>query len=382
MWFSSFIFRNVTRRPVRSLLTGIGIALAVGAVVSLLGIAQGFERSFAELYETRNVDLMVVRAGVTERLTSSIDQEVSEQIRTIPGVRAVASGLMDVVSFLEADLIGVPIQGWEPDSFLFENLTILSGRPIREGDGRSTMLGTVLAKNLGAKVGDTIEIELEKFRVIGIYRSFNIFENGSAIVLLSELQDLMGRPGQVTGFQVVVRDVPDKQSLVDEVIRRIEGLTDAQGQPLKLSAMPTQDFVKSTLQIRIAHAMAWVTSVIALIIGAVGMLNTMIMSVFERTHEIGILRAIGWRRPRIVLMILGESFLLSLAGAVAGTLGAIALTWFLSTLPNASGYIRGTVPAVVIFEGFLIAVGIGLLGGFYPAYRGAGLQPTEAIRHD
>ncbi len=382
MRFYSFILRNVIRRPVRSLLTGIGIALAVGAVVSLLGMARGFEQSFAELYEGRQVDLMVVRAGVTERLTSSIDQKIEEQIRMIPGVRDVTGGLMDVVSFLEADLIGVPIQGWEPGGFLFENLVMLEGRPLEPGDHRAVMLGTVLAENLGAKVGETIDIQEERFRVVGIYRSFNIFENGSAVVLLSDLQHLMARPGQVTGFQVVVRDVPEKKPLIDEVSRRIESLTNSRGESLKLSALPTRDFVKSTFQIRLAHAMAWVTSTIALVIGAVGMLNTMIMSVFERTHEIGILRAIGWRRWRIVRMILGESLVLALAGAVAGTAGAMALTWLLSTLPAASGYMRATIPGTVILEGFLIAIAIGLLGGFYPAYRGAGLQPTEAIRHD
>ena len=128
--------------------------------------------------------------------------------------------------------------------------------------------------------------------------------------------------------------------------------------------------------------MAWVTSAVALVIGAVGMLNTMIMSVFERTREIGILRAIGWGRWRVVRMILTESILLSLAGGVVGAGGAIALVRVLANQPAVAGMVSGDVAPIVIAQGFAIALCVGLLGAAYPAYRGAQLLPTEALRHE
>ncbi len=128
--------------------------------------------------------------------------------------------------------------------------------------------------------------------------------------------------------------------------------------------------------------MAWVTSAMALVIGAVGMLNTMVMSVFERTNEIGILRAIGWRRWRVVRMILMESILLSLAGGVVGTAGAIVLTQVLAAQPAVAGMVDPDVAPWVIAQGFVIALCVGLLGAAYPAYRGAQLLPTEALRHE
>lgn len=382
MRFTTFIFKNLLRRPVRSLLTSIGVALAVGAVVALLGISQGFERSFAQLLEQRGVDLMVVRAGKTERLTSSLDESIGQRLAGLPGVAVVIPGLMDVVSFPEADLISVPVQGWPLDSPMFDDIQIVAGRRLNPGDQRAVMLGTILARNLGKQADETIEIDMEPFRIVGIYQSFNVYENGSAVMLLSELQRLMDRAGQVTGFQLVLEDSPDKQRAIERVRQAIEALADAQGRPLKLTALATRDYVDSTLQIRIARATAWLTSVIALVIGTVGMLNTMIMSVFERTREIGILRAIGWRRWRIMGMILGESLVLCASGAVAGTLAAVGLTRWLSTFPGAAGYVQGDIPPVVFLQGFALAVLVGLLGGAYPAYRGASLSPTEAIRHE
>jgi putative ABC transport system permease protein len=128
--------------------------------------------------------------------------------------------------------------------------------------------------------------------------------------------------------------------------------------------------------------MAWVTSTVALFIGSIGMLNTMIMSVFERTKEIGVLRAIGWGRWRVVKMILMESVILSLLGGALGAVGAIFLTKMLSHFPAAAGVIDGNLAPSVILDGFLIALGVGLLGAAYPAYRGAQLLPTEALRHE
>jgi putative ABC transport system permease protein len=382
MRFYQFILKNILQRKARSALTMIGVAIAVTAVVALVGIADGFQRSFRELYEKRGVDLLIVRAGSSERLSSSIPQQVGEQVRGIAGVRAVSPGLMDVVSFEEANLASVPLQGWAADSFLFDGLKILSGRRLESGDDKGVMLGMVLAKNLGKKVGDTLEIAGREFKIVGIFESFNVFENGSAAMLIHSLQTLMDRPNQVTGFQVVLDNAPDKKELIERVRREINALRSPSGQPWGIEAIPTVDYVNSTSQIRLAQAMAWTTSIIALVIGAIGVLNTMIMSVLERTREIGILRAIGWRKVRVVRLILYESLLLSIAGAVVGIVSAVALTRALTWWPLVSGLIKGDVAPAVMIQGFFIALAVGLLGGAYPAYRGAQLLPTEALRHE
>lgn len=382
MYFLTFILKNLLRRKVRSALTVAGVGIAVAAVVALMGIAYSFEHSFSELYTKRGVDLMVVRAGTTERIGSSLPEKVGEQIQAIDGVRAVSAGLMDVISFEQRQLIGVVIQGWAPDSFLFNDLKFTDGRRLQAGDVHGVMLGKVLAGNLSKKAGDKVEIFGEDFHVVGVFESFNVHENGSAVVLLSKLQEMMNRPGQVTGFQVILRDSPDKAALVERVRKQIEALKDDHGRPLGLGGLATKDYVESTSQIQVSHAMAWTTSLIALVIGAVGVLNTMVMSVFERTREIGILRAIGWRRWRVMRMILLESLLLSVAGALLGILAAAGLIRLLSILPEGSRFIEGNLAPAVMIRGLIIALLVGLVGGIYPALRGARLLPTEAIRHE
>jgi putative ABC transport system permease protein len=380
--FFGFILKNLLQRKFRSALTVCGVAVAITAVVSLVGIAHGFETSLTELYESRGVDLLVVRAGTTERLGSSLPEKVGEEIRRLPGVRLVSPGLMDMVSFEKGHLIGVPLQGWTADSFMFEGLKVIDGRLLRAGDRHAVMLGVVLAKNLGKKAGDRLEIEGQDFEVVGVFESFNVFENGSAVVLLSDLQQLMDRPGQVTGFQVVLEDTPDRKAAVERVRKEVEKLHDDKGRPYRLSALPTKDYVKSTTQIRMGQAMAWLTSAIALVIGAIGVLNTMIMSVFERTREIGILRAVGWRRSRVVRLILYESLLLSVVGAGVGIGGAVLLVRAFSQSQAASGLVRPDVSPAVMAQGLVIALAVGLIGGAYPALRGSRLAPTEALRHE
>lgn len=382
MRFYQFILKNILQRKMRSALTIIGVAIAVTAVVALVGIADGCERSFRELYDTRGVDLLVLRAGSSERISSTIPQRVGEQLRQLPGVRSVTGGLMDVVSFEDANLTRVLVHGWVFDSPLFEELRIVSGRKLEKGEDQSVLLGIVLSKNLGKNTGDSLEIAGREFRIAGIYESFNVYLNGSAVMLLPVLQTLMDRPNDVTGFEVVLEDRPNKKELIERVRRQINDLRRSNGQLWGIEAVPTADYVKSTSQLQLVKGMAWMTSAIALIIGAVGVLNTMIMSVFERTREIGILRAIGWRKARVVRLILYESILLSIAGAAVGIVAAIVLTRALTWWPLVNGLVRGNVSPQVIAQGVLIALAVGLIGGAYPAYRGAHLLPTEALRHE
>jgi putative ABC transport system permease protein len=238
----------------------------------------------------------------------------------------------------------------------------------------------VLARNLGKKVGDRIELYAEEFEIVGIFESFSVYENGCVVVLLEELQRLMDRPGQVTGFLVDVtpidKDSPATQARIDAVARKIEALSP------KLSVLPTENFIENVEQIKLGRSMAWVTSAIAVFIGSIGVLNTMVMSVIERTREIGTLRAIGWKRLTVMRMILWESVILSLGGALLGIVQAVILIRILAILPWTSGLVAGSTSPGVMLQGLTIAILVGVLGAIYPAYRAAGLSPVEALRRN
>lgn len=383
MRFTTFILKNLLRRKTRTLLTVMGVSIPVLAVVCLVGIADGFRESFSQLYRNQGVDIIVTQGLVVQRASSKIDVRVVDQIRAIPGVTHVEWSLVELTSFEEpVPLPIVPIQGRPAGHVMNRDLHVLDGRKLSDEDTRSALLGEELAKQLGKKVGDDVDVLGTPFKVVGVVRSRNVFEDGSIFVPLAELQKVTGYEGLVTGFSVMVEDGPDKEATVQRVCDDIKDLRGADGRPLTLSAKSMQDFLNSTFELKTASAMAWVTSAIALVIGCIGMLNTMIMSVFERTKEIGILRAIGWKRRRIVKMILGEAFILSLVGAVFGTLLGYAAVTFLAQLPSASLVVSGQIPAFAVAQGFAIALLVGLFGGLYPALRASKLSPTEAIRHE
>lgn len=377
MRFYTFVLRNVFRRRVRSSLTVIGMAVAVGAVVALVGISSGFERSFLAVYQKQKVDIIVQQRGVKQKLTSVLDAKVGDKLAKIPGVKQINSGLVDFTSMDELGPVGVLVQGWEPDSPLMQALDIQpGGHLLTHADRKGVLLGERLATSLDKKVGDKLMLfDDETYTVMGVFKSSSVYENGSMTVLLRDLQRFMGREGQVSGFALVVDHAGDKAE-INRICRDIEALGKS------LEATPTAEFVNATQEIQFVRAMAWVTSAVALVIGAVGMLNTMVMSVFERTREIGILRAIGWGRWRVVRMILMESVLLSLTGGALGAAGAVGLTHVLANQPAVAGMIDSYIAPAVILQGFAIALCVGLAGAAYPAYRGAQLLPTEALRHE
>jgi putative ABC transport system permease protein len=365
----------------RSTLTVIGVAVAVGAVVALVGISFGFERSFLAIYHKQNVDLLIYQAGQKNKQVSSLPLALRKEIEAVKGVKLVHPGLMDQIAMDELEPLGLIVQGWEADSPFLNQFTFISGRKFEKGKPREVVLGRKLAASLDKKVGDVFTVlDKHTFEVVGIADAGTILENGMMFMNLDALQSFMGKNQQnmVTGFGVSVVDNSSEEAIHD-VAKRIMEIP---GWEKQLDVQTAKDLVNTTTEIRFVRAMAWVTSTIALVIGAIGMLNTMTMSVFERTKEIGVLRAIGWGRYRVMKMILMESILLSLLGGVVGTLGAMLLTKILSEFPAAAGVVDGSLAPSVILEGFMIALGVGFLGALYPAFRGAQLLPTEALRHE
>ena len=382
MYFATLLLKNLVRRRARSLLTILGIAVAIGTVVTLRGVSYGFERSFRANFEGRGIDLVVVAAGIPDQLRSNLDEDIGPRIEQIDGVRRVSSGLLELVDIDRGDsIISILVNGWRPGGAQLDDLAIVSGRTIRPEDSRAIMLGVTLAENLHKGVGDTVTMQGERFEVVGVYRSFDLFENGGAVVPLATLQRQMVRPRSVTGFTVELKPTGDKEA-ANAARRRIEALADDQGKPYGITAQPTRDYVSGMIYIRMANGMAWITSGIALIVGGITILNTMITAVMERTKEIGLLQALGWVRARVLGMVLGEALLLSLTGAGVGIGAAMLVIRWLAGVPQTSGFVSGGLSPVVIAEGLGLTLLMSLIGGLGPAYRAAGLQPTEALRHE
>jgi len=372
MRLATIIWRNLLRRPARSLLTVSGLAVAVTAVVSLVGITDGFERSYIDLYNSRRVDLIVQRGGNGHNLNRLIDYSISEQLRLLPGIGDVLPGLADVPSLPQYDLDRVIVMGWEPGCRLFRRLPLLSGRGLSPYDRQQAVIGRKLAASTHLQPGNLLMLYGRQLQIVGILDSDNVYEAGAIFLPLAEMQQLMNTR-QVTDFSVSVRD--SKNSWVAAQVQRWIANFDP-----TLVAMPATQYVKSFDEIRIAQRVAWAISMIALVIGAIGMLNTMAMAVAERVREIGTLRAIGWTRRRVISLVLSESLVLSGAGAVVGIVVAVWLNHCLTLFPATSGIISGRIAPAVMLEGLLLSLGVGVAAAAYPAYWCASLLPTAALR--
>ena len=364
--------KNLQRRPARSLLTAVGLAIAVAAVVALVGISESLETSFLDLYLKRGADLVVQRRGGAVQLSKGIQADFGDRMRKIPGVKEVIGSLMDLVAFEDKDLYMVIVNGWDADSPVLDRVHRLSGRRLQAGDKRSVMLGRILAANLGKKAGDHVQLYGQDFEVVGIFESFSVYENGAVFMLLDELQRQTDRPGEVTGF--VVNAADKRPASVAAIRRQIEALDP------DIAATPCAEFVNSLTQMKITRTMSWFTSAFAIVIGAIGVMNTMAMSVFERRGEIASLRAIGWRKWRITRLILSESLVLSLGGAVLGVALGVGVTLLCTEWRRTSGLVQGDISPRAICEGVCVAVLIAIVGAAYPAYRCARLPIAETLR--
>ena len=368
MTFFSLTLKNLARRRFRTALTISALATAVAAVVALLAVADGFTDSFAKIYQSHRVDLVVSRTGTADRLSSTVEETFVDEIAQAAGVQSAAGVLLETLSLEDQQIYGIPAMGMLTETWLMDDYEF--DQRLDQPPTAAIYLGENLAERAGLSTGDPVNLFGDPFTVAGVFRSTSVWESGSMILPLGQLQNLAGRDGSVT--YVNVRLHPDADG--EAAIGAIESIDP------KLTALATQEFVDTDTRLRLAGAMAWMTSVIAILVGSIGTLNTMMTSVIERTGEIGLLRATGWPASKIVRLILAESTLLAAASVLLGTAGAVVLLQMVAANPAAAGLIAPAVTPAVLIRGAAIGLLIGWFGALLPAFRAARMQPAEALR--
>jgi putative ABC transport system permease protein len=268
--------------------------------------------------------------------------------------------------------------GWRADSYEFDSLTFLSGKKFENGKPQ-VLLGDVLAGSMHKAVGDQIEIQGSTYTVVGVFHGGTALEAGAVIMPIDQLQVLSSLQGKVSGFHVRLRPAPagePEAAYLKRAQKQIEAALPG------LNAQLASERASNNQFVTLAHAVAWGTSSIALLMGILGIANTMAMSVFERTREIGILRAIGWKSWRVLVLIQLEAVVLGLGGGIIGIGFGWGALHLLSTLPQTASVVSASIDPLHLLEALAIAVVSGLAAGALPAWRGAHLSPVEALRHD
>ncbi len=366
------ILKNLWGRKTRTLLTVSGIAVGVAAVVALGAFASGILDAYSALGGGSGADLLVMQDDALDIAFSAVDEEVGGVFEGLSGVKDVSKM---VYAFAASDeLPYFIVYGYELDSFAIEHFKIVEGAPLSDraahGGEKSLILGRGVADDLELEVGDTFRIYESTYRIAGIYETGQPFEDSAAVVTLADAQSITGKPRQVNALLLKVEPDADLARLTERIQQRFPDLV----------ATTSSDFMDNQMTLDYISAFTWGVSFIALLIGGVGVMNTMLMSVFERTTEFGVLRALGWRPWQLLGMVLGESFMVSAGGGLVGTaLGMLAVRGMMNA-PALSAFMPSSFPPGLFIQGMGIALGLGLIGGSLPAWRASRLLPAEAMR--
>jgi len=361
--------QGLWQRSARTFLTLGAIGLTVGAIIAIEGIVNGAAASMSNMFSDSNIEIMIRQADISDTSLSAIDERDAAKIAAMPEVESV-SGII-FTGLMMPELGGFFIlQGYSPNDYPIRRFKIVEGEPINSN--HQIIIGRTMATALNKKPGSTIELSGARFRISGIYETGIGWEEMGGVVTLRDAQTFIGKPRKSTMFAIKLKDASNAEAVVEKINQAFPAI----------HASLTSDFVNQMPDMQTSEGMIDSISVLTIVIGGVGVLNTMLMSVFERTREIGVLRALGWRRRRILGLVLREAILLGLFGGLAGIGLAIGMVALLQKSPSIGVMLEPIWDVQIFSRAILIALLLGVAGGLYPAFRATRLQPIEALRYE
>lgn len=363
----AIILTNLRRRPTRTVLTAAGIGVGVATIVALLSFTQGLRETAAGFTHLGGSDLGVFQANVSDPTASVLPQGMVGRLRQSPQV-AQATPLLLIVEGIREDPAAI-VFGADERGFFARQLVLLAGHRPLEAQGEM-LVGDRLAAQRRLAPGNALSVEGHRYRVAGIYHSGILFEDSGAVLGLEEARRLTGRSAEETSVAVRLSPGVRSSAAAREIERRFPGTQaiSEPGEALRVGANGTL----------ISKAIL-VIVVIALIVGVIGVTNTMAMAIAERQSELGLLSTVGWSSGRVAALILGEGIAVSLIGAALGLLFGVIGSDLLVKALGVSSYVSPSVTAWGLGRGLLVGVAIGVLGGIYPAWRVTRMTPLKAL---
>jgi putative ABC transport system permease protein len=370
-----FAFGNLRRRPARTLLTVSAIALGIAAVVALTSIAWGFEASWQHANDARGTDLIVTRVSSENAMPSPFAAaEPQRALEAYPHVAHVV-GLLSELLTVSATAPPCFVFGWGYRSYLWDHLRIIGGREPAANDADEVVLGSLASQLLLRTTGDALEIEGRRFAVVGVFETDSVVENGAVVMTLDRMQTIMDKPGKVNVLNLKL-DAAAAPFDLQQIRARVQATMPG------FAAITSGELVRQNAIVRLSKAMSNATMLVACLVGALVVFNTMLMAINERTREVGILLALGWQRHSVMALVLTESLALTLGGGVVGVLLGVGMTWTLEHVDLLRGKIDAvfSIPFVALTLGLCVL--LGLVGGLFPALKAARMRPAQALRHE
>lgn len=363
-----FFIRNILRRKLRSIMTLLGAAVGIAIFTAISAITANLEQETRQVIDDYNSDITVQGKAAPSPLHSRMKAEDIAALQAFLGdgqVDPLVVGALRENWSSYAMILGIPPS-------LVPRFGLVEGRPI-PASGHDVIVGTILAQKLGVRHGDPIPLGEDSATVTGIFSMGNRLVDGAVVTNLAEAQRLLDKKGQINIALVRIRNKQEAGKIVREINRRFP----------RLNAQSTSDFVGNIRLFRTISTFSRSVAIITFLGSCLLVSNTLLMAVSERTREVGILMAVGWRPRHVIGMLTAESLALCLGGAITGNIMALLI---LRTLNNSQaigfGWIPVTISTATALASLGVSMALALLAMIWPAIILYRLSPVEALRYE
>lgn len=376
MNYFKLIMKNPFRNKTRSFLAIVGIAIGIATIVALGLITASLEDSTETTLKDGSAEITVTKIGSSMGSSSgNLNESYVDKLSEIDGVEKTAglldTTIIDTTSDRESSRYGYSLYGAKRDDLDIVGINNVNGSVFDE-EKDELIVGKNLADEENYTIGDTIDVYGNEFKITGIYETGSIFYDTAMYTSLERLQNLTDNEGEISSISVKIKKDANLTTVNDNIKDKYNDT---------LNTITTEE-MSQTIDDTLGMINSATTAIeaLAIIIGGLGVINTMMMTVFERTREIGVLKSVGWTKKRILTMIMGESIVLTLLsgiiGSVLGVLGVVLL------LKVNGGDMTLVFNINIFIKAFAVALTVGILGGLYPAIKASRLSPTEALRYE
>lgn len=382
-----FALTNITRRPLRNWLTILGVVIGMAAIVGLYNVGSSLESSVTEVVENAGVQIISISGKTPGAPGSSADLSeedlsVVESMSEYETVTALIFKIRTVeYSGVEKQVYIIGLTSVE-EIYGAYGIGIESGRFFRDQDSKVVVVGNTFGELYDSEIylGSQLNIEDQKFKIIGVMENIGSPQDDTSIYMpLDQAKQLFETGDSISLIQAVVKSGLDVNSVADKTFDKLENKRN--NDDFEVST-PDQLLEQFGTILNIVNVVVLGVAIISLIVGAVGIANSMYTAVLERTQEIGIMKATGATNQQILNVFIVEASLIGAIGGAIGTAIGLGIGKLVEIVSISAGYTFINVnPSIgLVIFGVTFSTAFGAFSGFFPARNASKLQPVESLR--